>query len=121
MKKILIIEDEDDLRELIKSHLESQEYEVVTANDGVIGFVKAQKERPDLIVLDIMMPNIDGRTFLTQITESDVIREIPIIIITALEEYADSPVADKVDAVFLKPFDLEAFTRKIKKILSTEN
>jgi len=117
-KKILVIDDEDDLRDLIKSQLELNHYEVIAVADGMAGFVKAKDEKPDLIILDIMMPNLDGRTLALQFKEEESLRSIPIIVMTASDELAES-VEGKMEIAhtFIKPFDTEEFILKVKELV----
>ncbi|MCK4883032.1 MAG: response regulator, partial [Candidatus Omnitrophica bacterium] len=82
-KKILIVDDEADLVELIKIRLEANNYEVITANSGLEGLSKATSEVPDLIVLDIGMAEMDGYTALQKLREEEITKEIPVIMLTA--------------------------------------
>ncbi len=79
-KKILIIDDEPDAIEYLKAILEDTEYETLTAGDGDEGLVKAKEARPDLILLDLMMPAKSGTHFLNDIKRDEALREIPIVV-----------------------------------------
>jgi len=83
-QKILIVDDDPDLVEAVSIILESKGYEVVTAYDGVEGLKKARTEKPDLIVLDVMMPNKDGYEVCKELKADDTYRSIPILLLTAV-------------------------------------
>jgi two-component system cell cycle response regulator len=86
MKKILVIDDHADNVFLIQDRLEREGYEVVTAYDGYAGIQKAYEEFPDLILLDVMMPDISGFEVCRKLTNDDKTKFIPIILLTALTE-----------------------------------
>jgi len=85
-KKILIVDDEPDFADMIKMRLEANDYEVVTANDGVEGLRKAEEENPNLILLDIMMPGMDGYEVLRRLKRGEGTQYIPIVMLTAKGE-----------------------------------
>ncbi len=87
MSKILLIENEDFLRKLYSEFLSMSKYEVVTAENGKDGFAKLDSFSPDLIILDIKMPVMDGPEFLKNIKSNMKLRDIPIVILTAVSEY----------------------------------
>ena len=85
-RKILIIDDETDFTDVIRIRLESSGYTVVVANSGADGLVLAEKEHPSLILLDIMMPEMDGMEVLRRLKASVGARHIPVIMLTARGE-----------------------------------
>src|SRR5680860_491397 len=89
MKKILLIEDDVTVRENTAELLELSEYEVITANDGRQGSIKAQSELPDLIICDIMMPEMDGYGVLQELSENNQTANIPFIFLSAKTEHKD--------------------------------
>jgi DNA-binding response OmpR family regulator len=95
-KKILVVDDEVDFAELIKARLEKNNYEVVTANNGKAALDMVKKEKPDAVLLDIMMPEIDGLTVLKQIRAQDA--TLPVFIITAFSNEERVKIAGKLDA-----------------------
>ena len=116
MSKILIIEDEKDIGELLRFFLEDNGYEVAVAGDGLEGITAFQKDRYDLILLDIMLPKIDGYAVCELIRrESD----IPVIMITALssEEEQVKGLDLLADDYITKPFSMPVLIRKIAAIL----
>jgi two-component system alkaline phosphatase synthesis response regulator PhoP len=84
MSKILIVDDDPDLVEAVTMILESKDYDVVAAYGGIEGLEKAKKEDPDLIVLDVMMPDKDGYTVCKELKADSKYREIPILLLTAV-------------------------------------
>lgn len=84
---ILVVDDEKDLRETLKSALEIEGYSVITADNGLIGIMLAQEKKPDLILLDISMPVMDGFTALLKLKQNPITKEIPVIILTG--QYVD--------------------------------
>lgn len=84
---ILVIDDEKELRETLKNALEMEGYDVITAENGLVGLMLAQEKRPDLILLDISMPVMDGFTVLFKLKQNPIMREIPVIILTG--QYVD--------------------------------
>jgi EAL domain-containing protein (putative c-di-GMP-specific phosphodiesterase class I) len=89
VKKILVIEDEAMLRELISDLLEAECYESITAEDGVSGLQKAREHHPDLVVCDVMLPDIDGFTILAKLREEVTTAAVPFIFLTALSDHID--------------------------------
>jgi two-component system alkaline phosphatase synthesis response regulator PhoP len=83
-KKILIVDDDPDLVEAVSTILESKGYEVAAAYGGVEGLVKARTENPDLIVLDVMMPDKDGYMVCKELKADPTYRSIPILLLTAV-------------------------------------
>ena len=86
MTKILVIDDDTAINELVKINLELQGYKVLQAYNGVEGFALAKQEQPALIILDVMMPEVDGYTVAQRIRQCAEIAETPIIMLTALSE-----------------------------------
>ena len=89
MTKILVVDDDDSINELIKINLELSGYDVISAFDGLQGFTLAKQELPDLIVLDVMMPDVDGYTVAKRVRENASTAEIPILMLTAMGQLED--------------------------------
>ena len=107
-KRILIIDDEDDIREVVQVSLVAVGgFEVVTARSGKEGLDKAASERPDAILLDVMMPGMDGPTTFERLQDNADTRAIPVILLTAKVQAADRRRFSElgVTAVLPKPFD----------------
>jgi DNA-binding response OmpR family regulator len=89
MKKILIIEDDKFLRELISRKLAGENFEAVDAVDGESGIKKVKEERPDLVLLDLILPGIDGFEVLAKIKEDPAVASVPVIILSNLGQRDD--------------------------------
>lgn len=116
MKKILVVEDEKDIQNIIKAFLENAGYKVETADDGLDGINIIQKNKFDLILLDIMMPKIDGFVVCEMIRKNS---NVPIIILTALtDEESQLKGFDKLaDDYITKPFSMPIVLKHIEAIL----
>lgn len=116
MEKILVVEDEKDIQEMLSIFLEEENYEVVCANDGIEAMELFKTYTPDLVLLDVMLPKMDGYAVCELIRkESDV----PLIMITALfeEDYQIKGLDLKADDYITKPFSMPILLRKIEAIL----
>ena len=117
--RILIVDDEEDLVSTIKSHLEWYNYEVSSAEDGREGLEKAIEQKPDLILLDISMPNMNGHQMLECVRKNPQLSETPVIMLTALFEPADIEAASScgINDYVTKPFELNELVNKIEAVL----
>lgn len=98
--KILIVEDDLILQEALMKKLEKEEFEVLCAGTGKEGIIKAAKGKPDLILLDLMMPEMNGETALRHLKELPVTKDIPVIILSAVPR--DVPIRLDNDGIFSK-------------------
>lgn len=116
-KKILVVEDDKDIQELICEILKDQGYEVEAASDGLEGLQKYQEGEYDLIILDVMMPQLDGYQVSSQIRKKD--KKIPIIMLTALgEEYDQIKGFDQgIDDYITKPFSFNLLLKRVEAVL----
>ncbi len=117
--KILIVDDEPGILMIISKFLKHNGYEVITAQDGLECISKSESELPDLILLDMIMPNMDGQTALVKLGASDKTKDIPVIMVTALSDEKNITNAQKGGAVeyVVKPFDYTVLLEKIAKVL----
>ena len=120
-KKILVIDDEADLVELIQIRLEAGGHEIITANDGLEGLLKIAKESPDLIILDISMTPMDGYTMLQKVREDEKSKNTPVIMLTAHEDMKNLFEMEGVVDYIVKPFDPKDFLSRVEKILKKED
>lgn len=118
-KKILIVDDEAELVDLVKIRLEAVGYEVIKAFDGQEGLDKAKLERPDLILLDIMMPKMDGYKVCGLLKMDARFKTIPVILFSAKAQKEDAQMAKEVgaDLYITKPFEAPVLLVKIKELL----
>ena len=119
MTKILVVDDDKAINELIKINLELQGYEVVQAYNGTEGFALAKQEEPSLVVLDVMMPEVDGYTVAQRIRQCENISDTPIIMLTALSELSNkvSGFNIGVDDYLTKPFEIEELVVRVRALL----
>lgn len=118
-KKILVVDDDASLVKLVGTLLESQGYQVTTAYDAPSGLETAMKDTLDLIVLDVMMPIINGFNVCRLLKTQEVKKRIPIILLTSRVSEDDRRIGKEVgaDAYFCKPLDSESFLIKVKELL----
>ena len=116
---ILIIEDEKDIVNLIEYHLKQSGFTVLTALDGPSGLEKARKERPSLIILDLMLPGMDGKDVCRAIKVNPLTQSIPVLMLTAKAEEIDRVIGFELgaDDYVSKPFSPKELTLRIKAIL----
>jgi DNA-binding response OmpR family regulator len=119
-KKILVVDDEPDVASLLTLMLKSQGYEVVAAGDGQEALEKARAENPDLILLDVMLPRLDGYKVARMLKFDENYRHIPIIMLTAKIQEKDKQTGMEMGAndYVTKPFDTAILLAKIKDILA---
>ena len=120
MNKILVIDDDIAINELIKVNLELNGYNVLQAYDGTTGFAIAKQELPDLIILDVMMPEVDGYTVAQRIRQNPTTEETPILMLTALSQLNDKVKGFNigVDDYLVKPFEMEELQVRVKALLN---
>ena len=116
MNKILIVEDEIRLREMVKEYLENEDFEIFEAGDGVEAMEKFKEFNPDLVLLDIMLPKIDGWSVLKELRK---ISETPVVMMTARGEEYDKLFGFElgVDDYVVKPFSLKELTARVRAVL----
>jgi len=104
---ILVVDDEDAIRDFLRSALEAEGYRVLAADDGEAALTLCERHPPDLILLDLMMPRLDGLGFLHEFRRRSRHENVPVYIMSAVRTAADHARAAGVTGVFLKPFDLD--------------
>ena len=119
-KKILIVDDEDDILHFLELVLREKGYDVATASGGHEALTKAQLERPDLVLLDIMMPQMDGWEVLKLLRVDEGTRQIPVAMLSARTEAKDRVQGLQEGAIdyICKPFSLQELLGKIETIFS---
>ena len=120
-KTILVVDDEKHIVRLVQINLERAGYKVLTAYDGKEGLQKAQQEKPDLIVLDVMMPYMDGFEVLKHLKRQPETRDIPVIMLTAKAQDADvfRGWKEGVDTYLTKPFNPMELLSFVKRIFQS--
>ena len=119
MAKILVVEDEPEIRILVKTILEKAGYSVVEAEDGEAALRLVNEEEPDLVLLDVMIPGIEGWEVCRRIRENEATRRLPIIMVTVrtTDEDIQRSVECGANAHINKPFDQRELLDTIKKLL----
>lgn len=118
-KRILVVDDEVAIVRVLRDRLEMEGFDVLTAYDGAQGVEVATRERPDLILMDVMMPNMDGLTAARIIRAQPETAHIPIIMLTARGQESDEEAGYQAGAVryFTKPFSTRQLVREIRILL----
>ncbi|MBU3195613.1 response regulator transcription factor [Clostridium algidicarnis] len=122
-EKILIVDDEEHIIELLKFNLEKSGYEVLVAMDGNNAISKAKSEIPKLILLDLMLPGMDGYDVCKEIRKDNLTAHIPIIMLTAKGEELDKIIGLELgaDDYITKPFSVRELTARVKAVLRRVN
>src|SRR3989338_9714442 len=121
-RKILIVDDDKNIIETLKTRLETNGYRIVTASNGLEGLDKANAEKPDLIILNVMMPQLDGIMTTLRLKGMAETKTTPIIIMTGIKERDNMVLARHVGAsdYITKPFESAELLKKIDKLLSAK-
>ena len=118
-KKILLVDDEPDIVSMVKMCLEANGYEVIVATDGSMAYEKVKSGSPDLIILDLMLPKVDGYKICRMLKFDETYKNIPIILFSARAQETDIKLGKEVgaNAYITKPFESEVLLNKIKELL----
>ena len=119
-KKVLVVDDEENIRRLVRSML-GNKYIVLEAKDGEVAIDIAHSQRPDIILMDIMMPNIDGYTACYTIKQDPVTKTIPVVILTVIGQELNKKLAEEMgaDGYITKPFSLQDLLGTIEQFLTS--
>lgn len=122
-KKILVVEDHKQLAEGLEARLNLEGYDVVRAADGREGVDFARSQKPDLVILDLMLPKIDGFEACKMLKAEEKTKKIPILVLTALQTLGDTDdaFASGADDFISKPFNSDRLLEKIRKLLVKES
>lgn len=123
IKKVLLVDDDQNIRRICQVCLTSVgKWDVVLAENGFDGIEKAHKERPDVILLDVMMPGMDGPTTLTKLREDEELKHIPVILMTAKVQPQEVEQYTRLGAtgVISKPFDPLTLPAEIMKLANAK-
>lgn len=117
--RVLVVEDEEDLRSLVELNLQLSGLEVVTAGDGQVALDRVAADRPDVVLLDVMMPVMDGWQVLRELKSDTQTRDIPVIMLTALSEERDLIRGHLQGAVryVTKPFEMRTLVDTVREAL----
>jgi len=120
-KKILIVEDEPDMSKMLQLEMQHEHYDIVCAYDGEEAYDKYLSEKPDLIILDIMIPKLNGYEVCRRIRRENEDKNTPILMLTAKTEDVDRIVGRVIGAekYLTKPFDRQNLIKEVKKLLES--
>lgn len=116
-KKILVVDDEPEFVNMLKMRLENADYDVTVAPDGREGLEIARSAKPDLIVLDVLMPHKDGYAFAKEAKQDSGLKGIPIIILTARPAMEEKFRAVGISDYIMKPFEAQELLERIEELL----
>jgi DNA-binding response OmpR family regulator len=117
-KKVLLVEDDESVRQLVRVTLDLNGYEVVEAKDGLEGLLMLDMHRPDAVVLDLMMPDVGGERMLAQLRATEETKRTPVVIITGKPEVAPEVIGlVGRENFFPKPFDPDAVIARLEAML----
>jgi DNA-binding response OmpR family regulator len=118
-KTVLLVDDEEEMTRLLKIELEQEGYEIFVAHDGLEGFQRIRECSPDVIILDIMMPGMDGYEMLKILKADDATKDIPVVILTAKTQEVDIQKGNALGATLYitKPFDSDELISRINAVI----
>jgi DNA-binding response OmpR family regulator len=117
-KKVLLVEDDESVRQLVRVTLQMNDYEVVEAKDGLEGLLLLELHRPDAVVLDLMMPDVGGERMLAQLRATPETKRTPVVIITGKPEVAPEVIGlVGRENFFPKPFDPDAVVDRLQAMV----
>jgi CheY-like chemotaxis protein len=116
-KTILICDDEPALRELIRASMDDG-YEFAEASDGIIAMELAREVRPDIVILDLMLPRLSGLEVLARMNEDERLKDVPVLVITAWNETREDVLSAGADEFVAKPFDPEDLRSAVNRLVA---
>lgn len=123
MKKILVVDDDQFFAKTLEAALPKEKYSLVTAEDGEMGLEKLKSEKPDLVVLDMMMPKMDGATFLKKMQESTELPKVPVLVssnLSSVKKISDVMAMGAVGYVIKSDESLESIVQDIERVLGED-
>lgn len=123
MKKILVIDDDQFFAKTLEAALPADKYTLVSAEDGEVGLEKLKSEKPDLVILDLMMPKLDGTAFLKKLQESTNLPKIPVLVssnLSSVKKISDVMAMGAVGYVIKSDESLQSIVQDIDRVLGEE-
>ena len=124
-KRILVVDDDRDARDMVRYILEAEGFEIIEATDGQMAVESAQSSRPDLIVMDMMMPKKDGFVATMDIRRDASLGDVPIVVLTGIDDHVRGEAAAKnvrsglaADAFLQKPIEPEELLKAVRELLT---
>ena len=118
MDRILVVDDDASVRELLKNRLLANGYEVVMMDNGLDAISMMKNWRPDLIIMDVYMPSIDGLSLFQEIQSDEELKDIPILVISGVKSMRDIFQPSRIARFMTKPFDPKALLATVKECVS---
>ena len=120
-KKILVVDDEETVLFVFTTHLNAAGYDVVTASSGKAGLAAVEQESPDLVLLDVMMPEMNGFAVCRAIRDNPAWKKLPVVMITGLHGEADAQEGRQSGATdfMTKPVDYDDLTKRVRKFIGS--
>src|ERR1044071_3247883 len=115
-RRVLVVEDDTQLRRLIRHSLASAAYDIDDAADGFAALLRLESVRPDVIVLDLIMPGVDGYTVLSELMANAYTKDIPVVVITGS---SDEPVSANVHCILRKPVTPEMIIATVERCMAS--
>ena len=116
-KRVLVVDDDDGVRTAVADVLELEGYEVITASNGVEALEQVRTARPDAVVLDLMMPVMDGWTFMEHCRREEVCAETPVLVMSAYRNLTETAPNLGAKACIAKPFDLDVLLGAVERLV----
>jgi two-component system, chemotaxis family, chemotaxis protein CheY len=120
MKKILVIDDDQFFAKTLEAALPKEKYQLISAEDGEVGLEKLKSEKPDLVILDLMMPKLDGTAFLKKLQESTDLPKVPILVssnLSSVKKISDVMAMGAVGYVIKSDESLQSIVQDIERVL----
>ncbi len=123
MTRILVADDSPFVLEIVETVLKSEGFEVITANDGMEAWDKIQKEIPDIIIIDVVMPGMNGYEICEKVKADEKLKNLPVMMLTTKAQDKDIELAQAsgADLYMTKPFDPDELTGKVRKFFEKKN
>ncbi len=116
--RVLLVEDDDHIRGFLREALADEGYQVLEASNGRVGLALLIDRRPDLVILDLMMPDMDGWSFRAAQQRRSDVAAVPVIVLSAARHLAEHARALAATAVFAKPFELDDLLRVVQQVVA---
>ena len=121
-RKILVVDDNEDIRTFVEISLKAKGYEIITACDGQEGWEVLQAQKPDLLIVDVNMPRMDGREVVRRVRADDALKGMPVIMLTGEDKDEDilTGISGGADQYITKPFKIEGLLAGIKMMFEEQ-
>jgi len=118
MERILVVDDDENVRELLKSRLKAGGYHVTMADNGLEAISMMKKRSPDLIIMDVYMPNLDGLSLFQEIQSNDELRDIPVLVLSGTKSMRELFAPSRIARFMSKPFDPKELLATVKECVA---